>query len=224
MKRKRRSGRTKVSTSRCGGMPPLKSAARNWRPDAPPKKSTSRGRRSTRPRKIPGRRRTSSSRGSPLPRTFWTRRWRSSRRKRISPRRSSSTRSPPRGPRKPPARSFHPGSRIKMPANAIEVEGLTKTFGAFTAVDHVSFTVSEGEIFGFLGANGAGKSTTIRMLCGLLRPTSGVARVGGFDVDKETEQVKLAIGYMSQRFSLYDDLTVEQNIRFYGGIYGLGND
>jgi ABC-2 type transport system ATP-binding protein len=107
------------------------------------------------------------------------------------------------------------------PDNAIEVRDLTRKFGAFTAVDRVSFDVKRGEIFGFLGANGAGKSTTIRMLCGLLRPTSGTARVGGHDVRTQTEQVKLNIGYMSQRFSLYDDLTVEQNIRFFGGIYGL---
>ncbi|HUN66908.1 MAG TPA: ABC transporter ATP-binding protein [Bacteroidota bacterium] len=110
-----------------------------------------------------------------------------------------------------------------MSEHAIEVTGLTKVFGSFTAVDHISFTVRRGEIFGFLGANGAGKSTTIRMLCGLLQPTSGTGRVGGFDIVSQTEQVKLNIGYMSQRFSLYDDLTVEQNIRFYGGIYGLGN-
>jgi ABC-2 type transport system ATP-binding protein len=108
-----------------------------------------------------------------------------------------------------------------MSENAIEVQGLTKRFGDFTAVDHVSFAVRRGEIFGFLGANGAGKSTTIRMLCGLLQPTSGTALVGGFDINRQTEQLKLNIGYMSQRFSLYDDLTVEQNIRFYGGIYGL---
>jgi ABC-2 type transport system ATP-binding protein len=108
-----------------------------------------------------------------------------------------------------------------MSENAIEVHALTKRFGKFTAVDHLTFSVRRGEIFGFLGANGAGKSTTIRMLCGLLQPTSGSAIVGGFDIDKQTEQLKLNIGYMSQRFSLYDDLTVEQNIRFYGGIYGL---
>ncbi len=106
---------------------------------------------------------------------------------------------------------------------AIEVHNLTKRFGAFTAVDNVSFTVKRGEIFGFLGANGAGKSTTIRMLCGLLQPTAGTARVGGYDVQKQTDKVKQTIGYMSQRFSLYDDLTVEQNIRFYGGVYGLRN-
>jgi len=110
-----------------------------------------------------------------------------------------------------------------MSDNAIEVTNLTKRFGKFTAVDSVNFTVKQGEIFGFLGANGAGKSTTIRMLIGLLQPTSGTAKVGGFDIIKQTEQVKLNIGYMSQRFSLYDDLTVEQNIRFYGGVYGLKN-
>ena len=107
--------------------------------------------------------------------------------------------------------------------NAIEVLHLTKKFGEFVAVNDVSFTVKRGVIFGFLGANGAGKSTTIRMLCGLLRPTSGEAVVGGYDVNAETEKVKLNIGYMSQRFSLYDDLTVEQNIRFFGGVYGLRN-
>lgn len=108
--------------------------------------------------------------------------------------------------------------------NAIEVNNLTKKFGQFTAVDSVSFSVKEGEIFGFLGANGAGKSTTIRLLCGLLQPTSGSASVGGFDVMTQTDLVKQNIGYMSQRFSLYNDLTVEQNIRFYGGVYGLTND
>jgi len=104
---------------------------------------------------------------------------------------------------------------------AIEVKELTRRFGAFTAVDHVSFDVSAGEIFGFLGANGAGKSTTIRMLCGLLRPTSGTAKVGGVDVTRDPEAVKRRIGYMSQRFSLYEALTVDQNIRFFGGVYGL---
>jgi ABC-2 type transport system ATP-binding protein len=107
---------------------------------------------------------------------------------------------------------------------AIEVHDLTKKFGSFTAVDQLSFSVEQGKIFGFLGANGAGKSTTIRMLCGLLQPTSGVASVGGFDVLTQTDDVKRNIGYMSQRFSLYDDLTVEQNIRFYGGVYGLGGE
>ena len=103
----------------------------------------------------------------------------------------------------------------------ISVEHLTRRFGEFVAVNDVSFAVRQGEIFGFLGANGAGKSTTIRMLCGLLRPTSGTAQVGGVDVARDPEAVKLRIGYMSQRFSLYETLTVDQNIRFFGGIYGL---
>jgi drug efflux transport system ATP-binding protein len=106
--------------------------------------------------------------------------------------------------------------------HAIEVRSLVKRFGDFTAVDGVSFAVERGRIFGFLGANGAGKSTTIRMLCGLLDPTSGSATVGGFDIAREPERVKRVIGYMSQRFSLYEDLTVEENIRFFGGAYGLG--
>jgi ABC-2 type transport system ATP-binding protein len=106
-------------------------------------------------------------------------------------------------------------------SSAISVKNLTRRFGAFVAVDDVSFEVAEGEIFGFLGANGAGKSTTIRMLCGLLRPTSGTAVVGGVDVSRDPEAVKLRIGYMSQRFSLYEALTVDQNIRFFGGVYGL---
>lgn len=104
---------------------------------------------------------------------------------------------------------------------AISVERLGRRFGDFVAVDNVSFDVGQGEIFGFLGANGAGKSTTIRMLCGLLRPTSGTARVGGVDVARDPEGVKLRIGYMSQKFSLYEALTVDQNIRFFGGVYGL---
>ncbi len=104
---------------------------------------------------------------------------------------------------------------------ALAVRSLTRRFGDFTAVNDVSFEVAEGEVFGFLGANGAGKSTTIRMLCGLLRPTSGTAIVGGVDVGRDPEGVKSRIGYMSQRFSLYEALTVDQNIRFYGGIYGL---
>ena len=107
-----------------------------------------------------------------------------------------------------------------MPA-AVELVELTRRFGAFTAVDRVSLRVEEGEIFGFLGSNGAGKSTAIRMLCGLLAPTSGEARVLGLDVAREPERVKERIGYMSQRFSLYDDLTVRQNLRFFGGVYGL---
>jgi ABC-2 type transport system ATP-binding protein len=111
-----------------------------------------------------------------------------------------------------------------MSEPTIDVRELTKTFGSFTAVDRVSFTVGRGEIFGFLGANGAGKSTTIRMLCGLLSPTSGTARVGGHDIRTEPENVKRRIGYMSQKFSLYDDLTVEENIVFFGGVYGLTGD
>jgi len=109
-------------------------------------------------------------------------------------------------------------------ANAIEVRDLTKRFGDFVAVNHVSFDVRAGEIFGFLGSNGAGKSTTIRMLCGLLRPTSGSATVGGTDVGRDPEGVKRRIGYMSQRFSLYENLTVDENIRFFGGVYGLDRD
>jgi ABC-2 type transport system ATP-binding protein len=108
--------------------------------------------------------------------------------------------------------------------NAIEVRGLTRRFGAFTAVDDVTFDVRQGEIFGFLGSNGAGKSTTIRMLCGLLEPTAGTARVGGVDVGSDPEGVKRRIGYMSQRFSLYELLTVDQNIAFFGGIYGLDRE
>jgi ABC-2 type transport system ATP-binding protein len=105
--------------------------------------------------------------------------------------------------------------------NAITVTDLSKTFGRFVAVDRVSFDVRKGEIFGFLGSNGAGKSTTIRMLCGLLKPTSGTARVDGLDVGADPEGVKRRIGYMSQRFSLYETLTVDQNIRFFAGVYGL---
>jgi len=104
---------------------------------------------------------------------------------------------------------------------AVELRDLSKHFGAFKAVDRVSLSVNEGEIFGFLGANGAGKSTTIRMLCGLLAPTSGTGLVLGTDVARDPEGVKRKIGYMSQRFSLYDDLTVGQNLRFFGGVYGL---
>jgi ABC-2 type transport system ATP-binding protein len=105
--------------------------------------------------------------------------------------------------------------------NSIEVNDLTKKFGNFTAVNKVSFNVKKGEVFGFLGANGAGKSTTIRMLCGILEPTTGDALVGGFSVMNEPDKVKQNIGYMSQRFSLYNDLTVEENINFFGGVYGL---
>jgi len=103
----------------------------------------------------------------------------------------------------------------------VAVENLTKTFGDFLAVDHIRFQVEKGEIFGFLGPNGAGKSTTIRMLCGLLLPTSGIGQVAGFDIMKEPEKIKQAIGYMSQKFSLYDDLKVVENLHFFGGIYGL---
>jgi ABC-2 type transport system ATP-binding protein len=104
---------------------------------------------------------------------------------------------------------------------AIEVENLVKVFGNFTAVDGVSFQVAKGEIFGFLGPNGAGKSTIIRILCGLLRPTSGGARVAGLDVERDAEAVRQNLGYMSQKFSLYDDLTVEENIDFFSGVYGV---
>lgn len=103
----------------------------------------------------------------------------------------------------------------------ISVKDLTKCFGNFTAVDHISFDVNRGEIFGFLGANGAGKSTAMRMLCGLSYPTSGSGKVAGFDVMTEGEKIKQHIGYMSQKFSLYNDLTVWENIRFFAGIYGL---
>jgi ABC-2 type transport system ATP-binding protein len=106
-------------------------------------------------------------------------------------------------------------------ARVIEVERLVKRFGPFTAVDDLGFAVEEGEVFGLLGSNGAGKSTAIRMLCGLLTPTSGTARVLGLDVGKDAEQLKRRIGYMTQRFSLYDDLTVTQNLEFFGGVYGL---
>ena len=110
-----------------------------------------------------------------------------------------------------------------MPA-AISVRDLTRKFGGFVAVDGISFAVERGEIFGFLGANGAGKSTAIRMMCGLLKPTSGTAEVDGIDVSRNPEEVKRRIGYMSQRFSLYEALTVEQNIRFFGALYGLNDD
>ena len=105
--------------------------------------------------------------------------------------------------------------------NAIEVNNLTKVFGKFTAVDNINFDVKEGEIFGFLGANGAGKSTTIRMLIGILEPTSGDALVSGYSIKNQSDLVKKNIGYMSQKFSLYNDLTVVENIRFFAGIYGL---
>ncbi|MFH1189744.1 MAG: ABC transporter ATP-binding protein [Candidatus Omnitrophota bacterium] len=107
------------------------------------------------------------------------------------------------------------------PGMAVRVSALEKTFGSFTAVNKISFEIKRGEIFGFLGPNGAGKSTTIRMLCGILTPTSGSGTVGGFDIIREQEEIKQNIGYMSQKFSLYDDLTVEENIEFYGGIYAV---
>ncbi len=103
----------------------------------------------------------------------------------------------------------------------ISTENLTKKFGDFTAVDNISFAVERGEIFGFLGANGAGKTTAMRMLCGLSKPTSGNGMVAGFDIEKESEEVKKNIGYMSQKFSLYEDLKVWENIRLFAGIYGM---
>ncbi|MCL5991278.1 MAG: ABC transporter ATP-binding protein, partial [Bacteroidetes bacterium] len=106
----------------------------------------------------------------------------------------------------------------------IEVSDLTRKFGKFTAVDSISFDVKEGEIFGFLGANGAGKTTAIKMLIGLLSPTSGKATVAGYDVYNQSEQIKKSIGYMSQKFSLYEDLTIAENISFYAGIYGLTDE
>jgi len=105
--------------------------------------------------------------------------------------------------------------------NSISVQNLTKKFGEFIAVDNISFQVEKGEIFGFLGPNGAGKSTTIRMLCGILRPTSGIATIEGLRIDTDPEKIKEIIGYMSQKFTLYPDLTVSENIEFHGGIHGL---
>ncbi len=114
------------------------------------------------------------------------------------------------------------GLSKNMPTEpAIVVQNLSRHFGTFKAVDNISFAVQRGEIFGFLGPNGAGKSTTIRMLNGLLLPTSGAGRVGGFDIIRENDQIKKHIGYMSQRFSLYEDLTAEENLDFFGGVYGL---
>ena len=107
---------------------------------------------------------------------------------------------------------------------AVSVQSLEKKFGSFTAVNRINFDVKKGEIFGFLGPNGAGKSTTIRMLCGIITPTSGTGTVGGFDISNEQEKIKQNIGYMSQKFSLYDDLTVEENINFYSGIYKLSKE
>lgn len=110
-----------------------------------------------------------------------------------------------------------------MEENIISARNLVKKFGHFTANDNLSFDVRKGEIFGFLGANGAGKTTAVRILCGLSKPTSGEVKIAGFDIYKETEKIKRNIGYMSQKFSLYEDLTVAENIQLYGGIYGLPN-
>ena len=132
-----------------------------------------------------------------------------------------------------PANPLHPSVEARqswsafagsITGPAVHIEHLVKRFGDFVAVDDVSIDVAPGEIFGFLGPNGAGKSTTIRILCGLLQPTSGSATVGGFDVETHPEDIKKTIGYMSQRFSLYDDLTVQENIEFFGGIYGVPDD
>ncbi len=108
-----------------------------------------------------------------------------------------------------------------MPEHAVTVDSLTRKFGDFTAVDRISLTVDAGEIFGFLGANGAGKTTAIRMLCGLLLPTSGHGTVNGYDIRRENERIKRTIGYMSQKFSLYGDLTGRENLMFYGTVYGI---
>src|ERR1700751_2111556 len=108
-----------------------------------------------------------------------------------------------------------------MPEPMIQCEGLTKRFGHFTAVDHVTFNVDKGSIFGFLGPNGSGKSTVIRMLCGLLEPNEGKGTIAGFDVATQTDKIKSLIGYMSQKFSLYDELTVHENLQFYSRLYGL---
>src|SRR5574344_1086471 len=111
-----------------------------------------------------------------------------------------------------------------MSNKVINVSNLTKKFGNFTAVDHITFDVEEGEIFGFLGANGAGKTTAMQMLCGISMPTAGAGTVAGYDIIKENERIKRNIGYMSQKFSLYEDLRVWENIRLFGGIYGLKED
>jgi ABC-2 type transport system ATP-binding protein len=110
---------------------------------------------------------------------------------------------------------------VTEPRFAVEADRLTRRFGSFTAVDRVSFRIPTGTITGFVGANGSGKTTTIRMLCGIISSSSGTARVGGFDINREPDKIKPRIGYMSQKFSLYDDLTVNENIRFFGGIYGM---
>src|SRR3990172_10925853 len=113
-----------------------------------------------------------------------------------------------------------PDGSLKSP-DAISVENLEKRFGVFTAVDRINFSVKKGEIFGFLGPNGSGKSTTIRMLCGIITPTSGSGQVAGYDIVTQAEEIKHAIGYMSQKFSLYEDLTPFENLRFYLGIYNV---
>src|ERR1041384_6867492 len=124
----------------------------------------------------------------------------------------------------PPMRTFlrfHSGCAKGGMPEMIECHNLTKRFGSFTAVDHVTFSVAKGSIFGFLGPNGSGKSTVIRMLCGILQPTEGTATVAGIDVSKASDELKASIGYMSQKFSLYDELTVNENLQFYGRLYGL---
>lgn len=121
----------------------------------------------------------------------------------------------------PPEMTLHHESSTTLGDDVIIAEGLTKQFGDFVATDHISFRVHRGEIFGFLGANGAGKTTAMRMLCGLSIPTDGRASVAGFDCASQPEEIKRRIGYMSQKFALYDDLTVEENMRLYGGIYGM---
>src|SRR5881398_928626 len=108
-----------------------------------------------------------------------------------------------------------------MSESMIEVDGLTKRFGTFTAVHHISFSVGKGSIFGFLGPNGSGKSTVIRMLCGIIAPSDGRARIAGLDVAREADKLKGTLGYMSQKFSLYDELTVTENLLFYGRLFGM---
>lgn len=115
------------------------------------------------------------------------------------------------------------GSSVNNGDEVIRAVDLTKRFGSFTAVDHINFSVRKGEIFGFLGANGAGKTTAMRMLCGLSKPTSGKGLVAGYDIEKESEMVKKNIGYMSQKFSLYEDLKVWENVRLFAGIYGISD-
>ena len=126
-------------------------------------------------------------------------------------------------PDHPPTHSRGEATPGSGPGPAVWAHDLTRRFGTFTAVDHITFSVARGEVFGFLGANGAGKTTAIKMLTGLLAPTSGRAETAGHDVAIEPEAVKRRIGYMSQRFALYDDLTVKENVQFYGGVYGLSD-